>query len=93
MNHLPFDKDHLMLVNGTQRVTGIKTFSNHSQLHIDKLKVAGLFNDVNITDFYNRQVRVVLPLKTGKNVLVSIQICTAIALPLFYLNLGVVMNN
>lgn len=58
VNDLPFDNDHLMLVNGTQQVTGIKTFSNHSELHINKLKVAGLFNDVNITDFYNRQVRV-----------------------------------
>lgn len=76
VNGLPFDKDHLMLVNGSQQVTGIKTFSNHSELHIGKLEVAGLFNDINITDFYDHQVRMVLPLNTIKNVFVSIQTVT-----------------
>lgn len=61
MNGLHFDEDHIMLVNGIQQVTGIKTFSNHSKLNIGQLEVAGLFNDINITEFYDRQVRIVKP--------------------------------
>uniref|UniRef100_A0A1B6MAK0 Uncharacterized protein n=1 Tax=Graphocephala atropunctata TaxID=36148 RepID=A0A1B6MAK0_9HEMI len=56
VNGVQFDKDHVMLRNGSQEITGVKIFSSNATLAIERLQVRGYLNDLNITEFYNQQV-------------------------------------
>ncbi|KAG8334872.1 hypothetical protein J6590_080793 [Homalodisca vitripennis] len=57
VNGIRFDKDHVMLRKSSQRVTGLKMFSSGAKLDINRLQVRRYLNNINITEFYDQQVR------------------------------------